>query len=833
MTAAHRFRAGAALAFLAIAIATWLYWPLPELGIITDPATGIVLEVVAGSTAAQGGLKVGDRITHIYNYPWEALNTRLLLVPLPWHNEAPSPMQVQRGKAIFDLTLYAAQPGLGLQVDKALRTLVALVCWLTGVFIGISPQAANPRLRWAAWFWVLLGGALGVFQLVQVVSYVISVAILWVLGFILAPSAAMLHLWYPSRPLSSGTLRRAQRWWFRVIGLLQVVFLGLMILGQTTTGLLDLLNTSTRLIFLGSFMVSACILSYAYRATTIAHIRRQIRLIALACVIVACAWAMLILGQELAPQLLISIPPVALTVIAAVVPLAYLYGGVAADLFRVDQLARHLAAHALTIVAILSLLALTTHVGLLNPTPMLLAIVILAAYRPAFQLVRRLGTLSDSRKRPYEELNQAVAQLGTTLDAVQLAEMVTGGIRASFGDPPVAIYIRREYDTDMLELAIARRMDVPPTTTRALLRQVFRDQESLLSIGDVQQRTGHQALSSVDEALVFAPLVSLWGFIRQPQGGPLGLVILGPRGDLDPYRERDLRELERLLSAAGLAFTNSASYERQVQAQQVIRRLYRHLQQAQDATAGVIAREIHDEVLNVNVRLNIATLEKLLFIVESSHPQLYGELEALLESEQTTGTMLRLICEQLRPAYTDDPLGLMSSLRRTVERLGATWEGRVRFESEGAPAPVDRQMHRELVMIAREGVTNAMKHAAATEIIVTLHFPTEVNEPLTLWIRDNGTRHEPVTPKPKHLGLNFMRESAESIGATITWWPRDPSGVEVHVVAPLAGRIDESLLGGPGLWWDDEQMHEDSEVPVAVVGSDHPGKRDATEETYP
>ena len=786
MAALHAFRAGAILALLAIIGAAALYWPLPELGFATDPPTGVVLTVAPGSPAAEGGLQPGDQIVRIYAYPWEAINTRLFLVPLPWRDGTPSPLTVSRNGVTLDLTLYARLPDLPLQIDKALRTLVALVCWGTGAALGSSPHGVNRRLQVAAWFWILLGGALGVYQLVQITSYVLTVAVLWLLGTILAPAAVMMHLWYPSRPIARATVDRAQRWWLVTIGLLQIVTLGLAALGQTTAGLLALLDTGTTLAFLGSFVLSAIVLGRAYRSTTIAHIRRQIRLIAVACVLVACAWAVLVLGGALEPALLASVPPVTLTAITVVVPLAYLLGGISPDLMRADRVARWLVIHALTIVAILAILAGIMQSGLLALSPMVVVAFTLAAYTPISRLMRWLVASLVGRDHPYALLHQATARLGTSLDADQLVSIISDGLRGTFHDLPVAIYLRRNGDDASLTLVNARQLPLPHEVRAALLDEVFGREETLLLIGAVQQRIGEQPLEERAAALVFAPHASLWGLIRHAQGGVLGLMILGPRGDLDPYREHDRHELERLLSAAALAFTNSASYAHEVQAQDKIRQLYRRLQQTKDETEASIAREIHDEVLNVNLRLNVIALGQLM--AQITHAQIRDELQAIIESEQTTSQMLRMICERLYPADIDDPLGLVASLRRMITQTRAGWAGQVILSVDHDLVPVERQVHRELVLIAREALINAIKHAEATEIHVDLQFPTERDNGLTLIIRDNGSTRQGVAPKAGHMGLSFMRESADAIGATIRWEPVATGGTAVIVTLPAVGR---------------------------------------------
>jgi hypothetical protein len=384
-----RFRAGAALTLFTIIISVWLYWPLPDLGFEADPVTGIVVGVAPNLAAAQGGLLPGDQVISIYGYPLSAVNTRVLLVPLPWREGMTSPLQVQRNGTGIDLTLRPGRPSLALQVDKALRGLVALTCWATGMLIASSPQASNRRYQWAAWFWMILGAALGLLLLVQIVSELLTVAVLWLLCTILAPAAVVMHIWYPGRPIPAAIERRTRRWWLGSMLVLQVLFLGLAISGRTTYGLHKLLDSATTLAFLMSFVLSAVILWQAYQATTISHIRRQIRLIVWACAIVACVWFILVFGAIVTPQLMRLVPSVTLTVVAVIVPLAYLVGSMSGDLLRVDLLARRLVLEASTLLAITALLAAATRTGFFTPTPTLLAVVVIALYRPTQSLIRR------------------------------------------------------------------------------------------------------------------------------------------------------------------------------------------------------------------------------------------------------------------------------------------------------------------------------------------------------------------------------------------------------------------------------------------------------------
>jgi signal transduction histidine kinase len=150
-------------------------------------------------------------------------------------------------------------------------------------------------------------------------------------------------------------------------------------------------------------------------------------------------------------------------------------------------------------------------------------------------------------------------------------------------------------------------------------------------------------------------------------------LLLDMRGDLDPSRTENVGKLQRLLDAASLALANSAAYAQGREAEALIRQLYQHLQQAQDTTAATIARGLHDEVMNVSVRLNIEALQRLLPHI--SEPALRSELELVLETEHTVIQALRMVCEHLHPTGLDDPLGLASIPRMQVEKIQAMRKG--------------------------------------------------------------------------------------------------------------------------------------------------------------
>jgi two-component system, NarL family, sensor kinase len=81
--------------------------------------------------------------------------------------------------------------------------------------------------------------------------------------------------------------------------------------------------------------------------------------------------------------------------------------------------------------------------------------------------------------------------------------------------------------------------------------------------------------------------------------------------------------------------------------------------------------------------------------------------------------------------------------------------------------------------IAGEALTNAVRHAGATRITVSLD---DGPDGLTLQVLDDGCGA--VAPRPGGVGLTSMRERAESVGGTLRIDATPGRGTLVRAVLP-------------------------------------------------
>ena len=111
-----------------------------------------------------------------------------------------------------------------------------------------------------------------------------------------------------------------------------------------------------------------------------------------------------------------------------------------------------------------------------------------------------------------------------------------------------------------------------------------------------------------------------------------------------------------------------------------------------------------------------------------------------------------------------------------------------------ASAALDGAQEHHLLRIGLEALTNAVKHAEATEVVIELRYEPEAVE---LVVRDNGRGLESLeTVLPgEHFGLRGIRERVDKIGGSLRLSSRPGEGAEVAVRVATGGRPLEDVRG--------------------------------------
>jgi two-component system, NarL family, sensor histidine kinase UhpB len=184
---------------------------------------------------------------------------------------------------------------------------------------------------------------------------------------------------------------------------------------------------------------------------------------------------------------------------------------------------------------------------------------------------------------------------------------------------------------------------------------------------------------------------------------------------------------------------------------------------AQEEERRRIARELHDEIGQVLTGV----------MLQLDDPEAREAVRRSLEN-------VRRIARELRPETLDD-LGLLSALR-ALSTTAAAHEGlHVERQLDIGELELDPEVELAVYRVAQESLTNVMRHAGASEVLLSLQ---QLDGALRLTVRDNGSG---LADDSSQLGTGIqgMSERALHVGGRLTIGSLPGEGTEVRLDIPL------------------------------------------------
>lgn len=199
-----------------------------------------------------------------------------------------------------------------------------------------------------------------------------------------------------------------------------------------------------------------------------------------------------------------------------------------------------------------------------------------------------------------------------------------------------------------------------------------------------------------------------------------------------------------------------------------------------------IARELHDTLLQgfSGVTMEMQALAGRL-------PN--GSREALRDIIHDAANCLteaRRSVSGLRKNRGPTP-GLAVELSESARQLTAPCGARLKLAIERHTKALPAYAEYNLLRIAQEAIINAVKHAGARTIEVTLQTLPDV---LRIEVRDDGSGFSPGDTAADHFGLVGMSERAKEIGAALRVVSEPQMGTAIVVEFPMK-KMDEAALG--------------------------------------
>jgi signal transduction histidine kinase len=135
----------------------------------------------------------------------------------------------------------------------------------------------------------------------------------------------------------------------------------------------------------------------------------------------------------------------------------------------------------------------------------------------------------------------------------------------------------------------------------------------------------------------------------------------------------------------------------------------------------------------------------------------------------------------LRPKALEEQ-DLCEALDHLFRKMAAGTALRTEFNVIGVPPPLPADWEGNLLRIGQEVLTNALRHAQATEFKAQLLFdPKEIR----LELRDNGRGFDSAA-RHDGFGLLGIQERVEGMGGQLTIESAEGKGTEILIILPLA-----------------------------------------------
>lgn len=211
------------------------------------------------------------------------------------------------------------------------------------------------------------------------------------------------------------------------------------------------------------------------------------------------------------------------------------------------------------------------------------------------------------------------------------------------------------------------------------------------------------------------------------------------------------------------------------------KKLALQLMTVQEEERRYLARELHDEFGQCLAAIN-AISASISQTAELSCPAIVPESENISRISNHILALLRELLLRLRPTAIDE-LGLAISLQSLINDWNARSIGKTIFtlDLQGAIESLPEPLPITLFRIVQECLTNIAKHAAASQVVVTL----VVSDQITLTITDNGSAKQLPFTNPSGIGLLGMRERLDALGGQLVLAIVKPSGLMVQASLPL------------------------------------------------
>lgn len=387
--------------------------------------------------------------------------------------------------------------------------------------------------------------------------------------------------------------------------------------------------------------------------------------------------------------------------------------------------------------------------------------------------------------RDLAALNTITAAVSSSLELPEVLASIKQLLEEQLTVPGGIIYFYDEYDDS---LYIEDAWGVPATILAELkhlpadtlhYQQIVRDKKSVLR-------------QDLDQVIPFSVLglknyrpkwLSYLGVPLVAKGEVQGVLDLFSQSPTE-FSDEHVSLSTTLGQQVGVAIQNARLFEQIWVGRRRLQMLSQELLEVQEAERRHISRELHDEVGQAltAVKVNLQAAMRM-----SGTSSVNPYLEESIATVERTLDQVRNLSLDLRPSILDD-LGVVAAVRWYLDRQAHRAGFKAHFKAEMPKMRMPTGLETTCFRIVQEAITNAVRHAQAENVWVTIQRCNA--DELELIIQDDGVGFDVNAVMQRgagdlSLGVLGMHERAELTGGRLEIQSDQVRGTEIRALFPL------------------------------------------------
>jgi len=226
---------------------------------------------------------------------------------------------------------------------------------------------------------------------------------------------------------------------------------------------------------------------------------------------------------------------------------------------------------------------------------------------------------------------------------------------------------------------------------------------------------------------------------------------------------------------------------RLVESERQLSRLSKRLLEVQEEERHRLSRDLHDDLGQLATAMSIDLGRALRLEDDAAKDE---AIQRARDGSTKLLTSVRRIAASLRSSPLED-LGFEAALRQLIGEVEERTGVRVRMDVEVGDDELSSAVGVHLFRVVQEGVSNALKHAGATAVRVSLRRDGDL---AVLAVEDEGRGFDPTRPN-EGLGLLGMHERIDLLGGRLRIDSVPGRGTTIEATVPLDAPGAEGARG--------------------------------------